>query len=266
MTKGFFSIIQYCPDLDRAEGANLGVVLCVPEFAYCDVLLCEHNEHVKKLFGAPSYDDQRLNVAKKGFAHHLKAEVTPSPTLDALLSFSRKSGNHLLLTPPRTVVVRERPESLLRQLFGRLASAKPPRRRERTPAPSLEQTLIPRLMTMRVPFERNVAVHIPNFDPLNFPLAYRNGVQNLVTAEGFPASPEAAQDKAYQMAVRGQVIHNNPAPDGTERRMIVVARFKSDSSPEIRDRVVYLLHQCHARLIEAERIEDFAEEIQREAH
>jgi hypothetical protein len=29
-TRGFFSIVQFCPDLDRGECANVGVVLVVP--------------------------------------------------------------------------------------------------------------------------------------------------------------------------------------------------------------------------------------------
>lgn len=36
-TKGFFSIIQHCPDLDRGESANVGVVLVVPELAFLGV-------------------------------------------------------------------------------------------------------------------------------------------------------------------------------------------------------------------------------------
>ncbi len=265
-TKGFFSIIQYCPDLDRAEGANLGVVLCVPEYTYSNVLLCEHNEHVKKLFGAPSFDDQRLSMAKKGFAHHLKTELASAPSLEALTSFSSKTGNHLRLTSPRTVIIREAPERHLRQLYDRLAYAEPARDRQRTPKPSLHETLIRRLMILNVPFDRDVTVELPNYAELKFPLAYRNGVYNLVTAEGFPNSPEAASDKANQMAVQGQVLHNTPEPDGTKRRLVVVGQFNPTSTPEIRKRVGYVLEQCHARLVEVERVEEFAEEIQREAH
>jgi hypothetical protein len=33
-TKGYYSIVQYCPDLSRGETTNIGIVLLVPERGY----------------------------------------------------------------------------------------------------------------------------------------------------------------------------------------------------------------------------------------
>ena len=32
--KGYYSIVQYCPDLNRGETANIGIVLMVPDRGY----------------------------------------------------------------------------------------------------------------------------------------------------------------------------------------------------------------------------------------
>lgn len=36
--KGYYSIIQYCPDLSRFEAANVGVLLFCPERAFLKAL------------------------------------------------------------------------------------------------------------------------------------------------------------------------------------------------------------------------------------
>ena len=33
-TKGYFSLVQYCPDLARQEAANVGVVLFCPDLQF----------------------------------------------------------------------------------------------------------------------------------------------------------------------------------------------------------------------------------------
>lgn len=66
-THGFFSLIQYCPDLDRGESADVGVVLLVPALGFFGVRFSDDNEGPKQRFGEHSIDDTRLDVAKRTF-------------------------------------------------------------------------------------------------------------------------------------------------------------------------------------------------------
>ena len=42
-TRGFFSVIQFCPDLDRGEYANVGIILADPQHSVLDVRMREDN-------------------------------------------------------------------------------------------------------------------------------------------------------------------------------------------------------------------------------
>ena len=50
-TRGFFSVIQFCPDLDRGEYANVGIVLAVPQSGVLEVRMSEDNEGPKFFVG-----------------------------------------------------------------------------------------------------------------------------------------------------------------------------------------------------------------------
>ena len=50
--RGFFSLIQFCPDLDRGEYANVGIVLVVPQRGILDIRLSEDNKGPKQRFGS----------------------------------------------------------------------------------------------------------------------------------------------------------------------------------------------------------------------
>lgn len=39
-SKGYYSLVQYCPDRSRMESANLGVVLFCPDLDFLDVKFC----------------------------------------------------------------------------------------------------------------------------------------------------------------------------------------------------------------------------------
>ena len=106
-TKGFFSIIQFCPDLDREETANVGVVLIVPGLRYFDVRFSEDNEAPKQRFGVGTIDDTRLAVAKRAIEGRLRHELTDCSGSEDLVAFAKKEGNHLRLTAPRIALVKD---------------------------------------------------------------------------------------------------------------------------------------------------------------
>lgn len=48
--KGYYSILQFVPDLERSEGANIGVVLFCPDKRFLDVKVSHNNDHVRHFF------------------------------------------------------------------------------------------------------------------------------------------------------------------------------------------------------------------------
>jgi hypothetical protein len=118
-TRGFFSIVQFCPDLDRGECANVGVVLVVPNLGFVDVRFGSDNEAPKRRFGADAFDDARLTLAKRTLEGRIRAAAGAWTTAEELERFSRLEGNHLVLSKPRVILV-EDPRAEIEDLYTRL--------------------------------------------------------------------------------------------------------------------------------------------------
>jgi hypothetical protein len=118
-TKGFFSIVRYCPDLARGEFANVGIVLVVPELAFFGIRFSDDNEGPRQRFGKNAFDDTRLTVAKRSLEGRLREEGKSWTNADELLTFGKKEGNHLLLSAPRTILAVD-PVAELAELYEKL--------------------------------------------------------------------------------------------------------------------------------------------------
>ncbi len=261
-TKGFFSVVQFCPDLDRGECANVGVVLVVPSLGFRKVLLSEDNEGPKQRFGRDAYDDARLAVAKRALAGRIEQEGREWGTPEELTKFGKKEGNHLLLSAPRVILV-EDAEVELSELFQRLVHVDPNRRR-RQPKPDLKNIFEPKLMG--VPLLRDLEVDIPEYGKLDVPYAYRNGVLNLVRPEGFPIDVHSATAKANDLAVKGHLLFTHPDPHGKPRKLIVVGGFDASAPEDLKYRIEFVLKEHDARLVREDRLDDFVAEVKRDAH
>lgn len=261
-TRGFFCAVQFCPDLDRGECANVGVILVVPQLGFLDIQLSEDNEGPKQRFRSDAYDDTRLTIAKKGFEGRVRHEGKDWRSPEDLQRFARKEGNHLLLTTPKVILV-EDPRLELDELYQRLVHIEPIRRR-RQQKPDLKTLFEPKLLG--VPLQRDLTVEIPEFGKLEVPYAYQNGVLNLVRPEGFPIEEGSATAKANDLAVKGHLVYKHPGKQGKRQKLIVVGGFDESASEDLKRRIGYVLREHDARLVPEEEIDDFVEEVRREAH
>jgi hypothetical protein len=87
---GFYSVVRFCPDSDRGEAVNIGVIVGAPALGL-RLRMAEQNERVERWFGTKAVDGARLTLIKDGFAERLK-EV--EPTAEALAAFgAAEAGN-----------------------------------------------------------------------------------------------------------------------------------------------------------------------------
>ncbi|MFN5741194.1 MAG: DUF3037 domain-containing protein, partial [Planctomyces sp.] len=112
--KGYYSIVQYCPDLSRLEAANIGVLLFCPDSGFLKVLTSANNGRIIRFFGSAGHDWKRINTIKSGLQDRLDNEGIR--TVDELQHFVATRANSLQLTPPLPVKVQD-PEKELRELF-----------------------------------------------------------------------------------------------------------------------------------------------------
>ena len=85
--KGFFSLIQFCPDPARLEAANVGVLLFCPELGFLRALTVRDNRRVQRFFGSEGQDWQQLNLFKTAFRQRIELEQTRITSVDELQAF-----------------------------------------------------------------------------------------------------------------------------------------------------------------------------------
>ncbi len=182
--KGWYSLVQYCPDASRAEVANVGVVLLCPEKGYLDARLASGNDLVRRFFQISGDALEGIALAKESFARRVRAEQGRILSLDALTRFQETRANELLLTAPRAVRVDDPAatlESLFRELVGgRMLGERVVRGQSYSSLRKL------RSLFEREEFERLVRprpdVRIPTLGrPFRADYAYRNGALNLIS-------------------------------------------------------------------------------------
>src|SRR5438270_13906920 len=85
--KGYYSLIQYCPDLGRLEAANVGVLLFCPERQFLKARTSGNNSRIIHFFGSEGHDWVRLNAFKRGLEDRLVIEGNEIETVEQLERF-----------------------------------------------------------------------------------------------------------------------------------------------------------------------------------
>ncbi len=119
-SEGFYTIMQFCPDLARAECANVGVVLFTPENEPM-AKLGNGRELVEPRFPEEEINERRLAFSMKGLKERLRRARIRSP--EDLKSFISKEAGVLRLTQPRALTVEDR-NRVVDELFKRLVEPK----------------------------------------------------------------------------------------------------------------------------------------------
>ena len=124
--KGYYSLIQFCPNTSRMETVNVGVVLFCPASGYLDARTTGNNRRAKSLVGADNFDRYSLNAAKRSINQRLVVEKNSFDSLEDFQKFVETRGNDLRLTKPRPVKVFN-PEQEMNRLFDELVRGQQPR-------------------------------------------------------------------------------------------------------------------------------------------
>ena len=63
---GYYSLVQFCPDVARLEAVNVGVLVFCPQSGFLEIKLTEDDDRVAKMFGKHSFHPPSLDAAKRG--------------------------------------------------------------------------------------------------------------------------------------------------------------------------------------------------------
>jgi hypothetical protein len=258
--KGYYSLIQYCPDLGRLEAANVGVLLFCPERRYLKALTAKGNKRIIHFFGSEGHDWGRINAFKRGLEDRIQLENADIKTLDDLRRFIALRANILQLTDPRPMKLTDDPDAELLTLFKELAigavhksSTKSFRKMvgDKFEAAGLEKKIL-----------KDVTVSVPVFQKkVEIPYGFQNGRFNLINPVKFEATdPELCQLTACKHAVEGKSLHDSPDPKLGPLQLIVVGKFRPNDhdTPVLVNRV---FHDYGVKLFQVAELRKLIDEI-----
>jgi hypothetical protein len=264
-TKGYYSVIQYCPDRSRMEAANIGVLLICPEQGFVKARTAEGNDRIRRFFRGQPIDLARVNAAKRAIERRVEVDRDSFRTPEDLVRFMHTRGNDILLTPPRPMKVSD-PDADIASLFAELVGGRARRKKEQAEIPALDEVFRRPTLQDRVLFNPSVVVPVVG-RTLKVPYAFRNGILNLVKPQRFAAEDKrAVTGTAMRLAIEGDLLFKHPERN-EQRKLIVVSTFsKSESNGDLRACVDNVLGEYNVRVVHEEQIEEFAAEIELQAH
>ena len=270
--RGYYSLVQFCPDHSRMEAANVGVVLFCPELSFIEARTSSGNDRPRKFFGSHNIDPKFLDWAKKGLEERIRVESDSFKTIRDLEHFVNTRGNELVLTTPRPVKVFE-PQKDMGRLFEELVGGRKRKVAEkRYEVQELDLTFKKLHAEGRAKLNWDIEISEVNTN-IMVPYAYKNGIWNLVKPQTFGTKKiSTSRNMAMKLSVEGHLIRKY-SPEDQKRELIVVPSFGSGAlesgmkkEEEVRSSVSAILEEYEIQTINAHDIPDFIRRIEEEAH
>ena len=260
MSKSYFSLVQYCPDLPRQEAVNVGVVLLCPEQNFVGSKMVPGNNRVRRFFGENADGIQHLNAMKNALASRICLEATELLTLEAFETFVQSRGNKVVLTSPKPLRG-SNPEADLAALYEELVQ-EPKKALSVQASKPLRQRLDEAFEDNRLqPFLRqHLCVDVPAMKKqLKVPYGYKNGRFNLIQPVEFTQKTSNAVERAACVqAVEGHSIYKNPDSILGELQLVIVAEIpRAEIISVVRD----MFTENQVRLVTSDELGDLANEI-----
>ena len=129
--RAYYSVIQYCPDLSRMEGANIGVLLFCHAREFCGVRMAANTRRIEQFFG-PKPDDKWPQIRSSIRAIAERIELESEDWLNShwdvgryrVSRFINQRANQIQMTPLRPMRVTKECEAELGVLFADLVETK----------------------------------------------------------------------------------------------------------------------------------------------
>ena len=263
--RGYYSLIQFCPDPSRAEAVNLGVLLFCPEARFVAARMSHGNRRAAKLVGRADIDSASLNAAKRAIERRLQMDREGFQTLEDLRHFVDTRANVLKLTTPRPVKVFE-PEEDLRKLYEELVGGSARQRPATAFPPELDQVFHQLEHEGRARLNWNVDIPIVRRG-LRIPYAYRNGVWNLVRPKLFSNDEGPAIGEAQKLAVDGDLLRKHGTDEEGEKRLVVLTAFEpGENVADLENRVADLFREYEVATVRHPDVPQFLTQVEQQAH
>lgn len=256
--KGYYSLIQFCPDPSRLEGINIGVLVYSSETGKLEFRLTQSNQRIRKVFGQQDWNF--LDRVRESVQSRLQLEKFE--TVADLESYISKRANVVQLTPLRSLKIGEI-EQDASALYQRLVEPESVERRPRI-ATYLSKKLVEAGVEGLV--KKSISIEIPTFkQPIRVPYGYQNGRFNLILPIQFNSDREDFLTKAGKNAIEGQLLYQHPDPQLGALRLVVIAKFADRGESSSSELVRKIFEEHDVGLHTFENIDPLVEDIKRSA-
>jgi hypothetical protein len=263
--RGYYSLVQFCPNPSRAEVVNFGVVLYCPDADFMAAKIAAGNKVATKLVERQNIDQAALNAAKRALERRLEVERASFQSPEDFQRFAETRANVLKLTTPRPVKVFE-PEEELARLFEELVGGHARRQKTKQGLPALDEVFRRLERQGRARLDLNVTVPLLG-RRLHVPYAYQNGTLNLVLPQTFANQEASAVNVAMRLAMEGDLLHRHVEDELGQKQLVVIPTFQpSDNGRQLKDRVAKILCDYPIRIISESQMDTFVAQVEREAH
>jgi hypothetical protein len=258
--KGYYSLIQYCPDLSRLEAANIGVLLFCPDKLFLQARTARGNNRIQRFFGREGHDWDRIDSFKLGVEERLAEENGDIKTLEDLERFIALRANELQITPPRPVRVEDDPRKTLEDLFQELVRGQHRQQRGTSFKQFLDQKLKTPALKKKVKTDFNVVVHVLNRQ-IDIPYGFQNGRFNLIQPARFRGEGlSQAETTACKYAIEGRSLYDHPDKELGNLQLIIVGEFGGHPG-EKKIAVERILQENRVKLYAANEVDSLVDEI-----
>lgn len=264
MGRLYYSLVQYCPDLGRAEAANVGIVVFAPDSGDLSLRFVERNERAVKLFGYEAVDAVALNHAKDSLKNLLSADRSVIRDLQSFVDFSGRLANSLALTKPRIALGGDS-SAAMEILFKAYVGEESERKSHLRHKSKGMKDLLARLRRKRAPIKSNIKVPVENLPPLRADFAWLNGHLNVVKAHGISPSPEKAGRDATELGYINKKFAETNQIKNVGRRLIVVPNTEQLPPGPSRDYFFGILNDFEVQVVNDEDLRPLEERIMDEA-
>lgn len=263
-TKGYFCIVQYCPDHARKEVANVGVLLFSPEHGFLEARLDTSNQRVRRFFGSNDIHAKHVRLMKDAFLERIHVEKAEFSGLDDLMTFVQTRANRIILTNPKAVRVMN-PNDDLQALYATLVAEPTADDEDMVEHEfSLEERIdhalsVPDLANK---IRTGIRIEVPLLKKyVDVPFGFQNGRFNLIQPASFnQAKVSTVKDKACRFAVEGRSLYEHRDAQLGELQLVVVADFEKTGN-EGKEAVAELFREYQVKLYTPETLDNLKEEI-----
>ena len=259
--KGYYSIIQYCPDLSRFEAANIGVLLFCPDSGFLKSITSGNNRRIIKFFGPEGHDWKRINTFKKALQDRLEHEHPSIQTVESLQQFVATRANLIQITSPLPMKVFD-PEKDLTELYERIVGKAAKRETRRDFKKLMGEKFVEAGLQRKIVSDFRVEVPVLGKE-VDIPFGFQNGRFNLITPVPFRAAkPEQSFRTACKYAIEGQSLYSHPDQKLGELQLVVVGQFRPKDD-ESRVLVRRVFADSHVKLFLSEDLPTLIDDIRR---